>query len=64
MKSRNILIRIRKEVFDLTTPQASTACYRNSFTFLSCGVFIVCNVSFIVCVALIAVLYLSVVVIL
>jgi hypothetical protein len=33
----------------LTTLSTSTACYKDSFIFL-CFVFIVCNVSFIVCV--------------
>jgi hypothetical protein len=47
---------------NLTTLQASTACYRDSLTFFLFGVaFIVCNVSFIVCVALCAVFCLSVV---
>jgi hypothetical protein len=45
----------------LITLQASKACYRDSFTLFVCVVFIVCNVSFIVCIALSAVFCLSVV---
>jgi hypothetical protein len=44
----------------LTTLQASTACYTDSFTFFRI-VLIVCNVSFIIYVTLCAVFYLSVV---
>jgi hypothetical protein len=47
-------------VGSLTSLQASTACYRDSFTFF-CVVFIVCNVSFIVYVALCVMFCLSMV---
>jgi hypothetical protein len=47
-------------ILDISQPCASTACYRDSFTFYLVA-FIVYSVSFIVCVALCAVFYFSVV---